>query len=261
MTTFRRHPTLLIALFSLALGLAGGCGDDGKDGKDDGRGSPEQTGSECETTDDCFPDVEHTELSGEVQCLDRVRFGYCTHTCETDDDCCAVEGECETDLRQVCSPFENSTVKRCFLSCEPEDLRRSDGGTEPIDEMEFCQNEASTDFICRSSGGGAGNRKICVPGDCGVGASCADDTECAADLACNLDFEGGYCGARECTTDAMCPPDSVCVDEDGTGYCFRTCTTESDCSFCRGQELAAGCTDEVTFVEASGVRVCRPNRK
>ena len=71
---------------------------------------------------DCYPHVDHAELAGAVECLDCVRAGYCTHLCETDDDCCAVEGECETDLKQVCAPFESTGRRMCLLSCEGADL-------------------------------------------------------------------------------------------------------------------------------------------
>ena len=58
--------------------------------------------------------------------------------------------------------------------------------------------------------------------------------------------------------DADCPGESVCVEADGNTYCLRTCEVEADCSFCRDPDDAATCTDEVTFVEATGVRVCLP---
>jgi hypothetical protein len=99
------------SIILMAFGFAGACSDDDEGGGGGGPGpteSPEQAGKPCETVDDCFPGVDHALLAGEVQCLDRVRDGYCTHLCETDEDCCAVEGECDTNLRQVCSPFEST---------------------------------------------------------------------------------------------------------------------------------------------------------
>src|SRR5688500_3504895 len=98
----------------------------------DGRDNVENVGSQCEVPDNCFPDVEdRTALKGEIQCLDRVPGGYCTHLCESDDDCCAVEGECLSDFPQVCSPFESTGMKMCFLSCE-----------DVADEPNFCQDYA-----------------------------------------------------------------------------------------------------------------------
>src|SRR5690606_8122464 len=117
---------------AVAVGLAAvaGCGDDtsaggggsGSSNTGAGAGSPEQTGQECEVADDCYPLVTDGELAGDAMCLDRVRGGYCTHQCEADADCCAAEGECETDLAQVCSPFESTGQKMCFLACEKENL-------------------------------------------------------------------------------------------------------------------------------------------
>jgi hypothetical protein len=133
--------------------------------------SPEQTGQSCEVAADCFPDVDHSLLSGPVECLDRVEDGYCTHQCDTDEDCCAAEGECDTDLKQVCAPFESTGLRLCFLSCEGEDLRPgvdagtlADGAPLEVDANEFCQREAHPAFVCRSTGGGQANRKVCVPG-------------------------------------------------------------------------------------------------
>src|SRR5690606_7981813 len=114
-------------------------------------------------------------LEGEVLCLDRVPNGYCTHLCETDENCCAVPGECLTNVRQVCSPFESTGQKMCFLSCEEEAIRRAiaehadagyyDGGL--IDgstlEDEYCRSYASIHAVCRSTGGGRENRKVCIP--------------------------------------------------------------------------------------------------
>jgi len=128
------------------------CGDD----------DAENTGEACTVPDDCYEDVleeDRDMIAGEIECLTRVEGGYCTHLCETDDDCCAVLGECldEEDHPQVCAPFENeSAIKRCFLSCEPEHIG-------DLEENDFCHEFAHEEFGCRSSGGGSENRKVCVP--------------------------------------------------------------------------------------------------
>jgi hypothetical protein len=125
------------------------CGDDDQD-----------TGEACSVPDDCYEDVTDENrdmIAGEIECLQNVEGGYCTHQCETDDDCCTVDGECDRDHRVICSPFENeSGIKRCFLACEAEDIG-------DLEETEFCQEFADEDFGCRSSGGGVENRKVCVP--------------------------------------------------------------------------------------------------
>lgn len=221
------------------------------------RQSPEETGSVCAQNDECFSKLE--DLQGEPLCLDKVRGGYCTHTCESDADCCAAEGECKTDIAQVCSPFESAATKQCFLSCEQADISAS--GSEAVDDNTYCQEEASPDFICRSSGGGKQNRKICVPGDCGHGATCNQDTPCAGELDCLDEFAGGYCGKRDCKLNLDCPQDSLCVLDGDTGFCFKSCELDSECSFCRGSQFAATCSDNVEFAEeGTQASVCVPER-
>ncbi len=75
----------------------------------------EQAGQPCTSPDECYPGVDRDALMGEVECLDKVPDGYCTHLCTSDDQCCAVEGECTTGHPQVCAPFENQPDMRCFL--------------------------------------------------------------------------------------------------------------------------------------------------
>jgi len=110
----------------------------------------------CAVPEDCYPEVDPAAIQGEIDCITRVDDGYCTHTCTSDTDCCAVEGECQTGIPQVCSPFESLPDMRCFLSCEPDVIG-------DWDETEYCANYAHPAFLCRSSGGGSSNRKICVP--------------------------------------------------------------------------------------------------
>lgn len=142
----RTLPALALLVLPLAA-TAAACGGDG-----------ENAGQACDEPADCYPDIDHADLSGDVVCLDRVPDGYCTHLCGDDQDCCAVEGECETGIPQVCAPFENTTITRCFLSCEADVI-----GEE--EENAYCQDHAHPDFICRSTGGGAENRKVCVPNE------------------------------------------------------------------------------------------------
>jgi hypothetical protein len=119
----------------------------------------EQTGQSCTSPAQCFPDTHDAALQGGAAvCLDRVTGGYCTHICATDADCCAVPGECRTGYPQVCSPFESTNMKYCFLSCE---VVPDDAGVTDTDA--FCGAYAHQGFGCRSSGGGSQNRKVCVP--------------------------------------------------------------------------------------------------
>jgi hypothetical protein len=247
----RFHGLTATLLWSIAVSLVG-CGDDDtEEARSASSGSPEETASSCESAAECF---EGLEVEGEALCLDRVRGGHCTHTCTTDQDCCAVEGECDTGLEQVCSPFESTGESMCFLSCEGEDV----GASDYEDEAAYCQHLVGPDFICRSSGGGAANRKICVPGDCGLGASCAVDGDCSGELECVTELTDGYCGVRDCEGPDDCPGDAACVRQGGISFCAKPCASQSDCSFCRyGDEYA--CSDDVTFVgEGSGAH-CLPD--
>jgi hypothetical protein len=239
--------------FALAVGalsLAGGCGDDDDEEKKDPGGSPEQTGKSCATKDDCYPDVSHADLKGQVVCDLLIRDGYCTHTCGSDADCCAIDKECETDINQVCANFE-SKGQKCYLSCESADI----GG---MNEQEYCQRKVSPDFICRASGGGD-PRKICVPAACGVGAACAAAADCTGGLECVTDLKGGYCGKKGCSTNADCPADSACVTHGGANYCFFKCTDDAVCRSCRAPDDWASCRDDVTYADGTTTgKVCVP---
>jgi hypothetical protein len=157
----------------------------------------ELTGQSCKAPSDCYPGVDAQAVQGQVTCLDRVTNGYCTHTCTKDSDCCATAGECRTGLKQVCAPFESTGAKYCFLSCEQGDIgvaveAGADAGATPDD---YCKRQASTDFSCRSTGGGAENRKVCLPnaatdGGGGDGAIDAADTG-TVDAADAADADGG----------------------------------------------------------------------
>ena len=97
-----------------------------------------------------------------MTCLTQLQGGYCTHTCSTDADCCAVPGECPSNFKEVCASFESSGQMYCFLSCSTTDIANDpDAGT--TDATTFCQRWANATFTCRSTGGGSNNRKFCGP--------------------------------------------------------------------------------------------------
>ena len=144
-----------VIVLGCMLSLVGlvGCGDDPpKSGIDE-----EQVGTPCETADQCYPEVDSENLLGSPVCLDRVDGGYCTHECTADADCCALENECRTDLRQVCGPLESAPSMYCLVACEAEDFGDTD------EEETFCETYVHPEFHCRSTGGGAENRKVCLP--------------------------------------------------------------------------------------------------
>lgn len=144
--------------------------------------SPDNTGAACAVAADCYATIDAAALhGGEAICIDKVEDGYCTHKCQTDEDCCAVPGECVSGLKQVCASFENSADKYCFLSCGDDDIRNAaDGGFTDAGVVDgggfagddYCHTNASLEMGCRSTGGGADNRKACLPtggGDGGAG--------------------------------------------------------------------------------------------
>lgn len=118
--------------------------------------SGSSTGKSCSSADDCYDIAERDRIAGTIECLDRTADGYCTHTCSADDECCRNEGECAENTREVCAPFENSTVQRCFVSCEDSDVDEEEADA-------YCADRAGAAFVCRSTGGGAAHRKVCFP--------------------------------------------------------------------------------------------------
>jgi hypothetical protein len=92
----------------------------------------------CEQAEDC---VDLVPQDAEGVCLDKSGEGFCTWSCEADEDCEAPDGR-----SRVCASFESSEGMHCFPSCE-------DTGEAACPEG----------FSCRSTGGGDDNRKVCFP--------------------------------------------------------------------------------------------------
>ena len=144
-----------VVLASLALSWIACSGSHG------GVGSPVQTGQSCTQTSQCYPGLDAGALQG-VTCLTQLQGGYCTHTCQTDADCCAVAGECTAGFAEVCASFESSGQMYCFLSCDSSAIAAApDAGT--TDPTTYCQTWANASFTCRSTGGGSANQKFCGP--------------------------------------------------------------------------------------------------
>jgi hypothetical protein len=137
---------------AVAVVLGGGCSSNGNSG-----GAATQTGSACTTAATCYAPLDAAALHGQVTCLTQVTNGYCTHTCQTDADCCAVPGECAGGIQQVCAPFESTPQTYCFVSCDASAIPGDAGTTDP---NTFCQR-FNASFTCRSTGGGSANRKFC----------------------------------------------------------------------------------------------------
>lgn len=119
------------------------------------------TGDACTSSAQCYPDVDAGALAGQVTCLTQLQNGYCTHTCQSDADCCQVAGECPFALPEVCAPFESSGQQYCFLGCDATQIASVDAGT--TDPTTYCQRWANATFTCRSTGGGSANQKFCGP--------------------------------------------------------------------------------------------------
>jgi len=140
--------------FGFAFVLVSACGSSS------GNGAPAtNTGEACQKASDCYAGLDAGSLQGAPLCLTAVTNGYCTHACTTDSNCCAIAGECPLAFPEVCAPFESTGGMDCFLSCESAAVMQA-GFT---DSTAFCQRYANATFICRSTGGGSNNRKVCVP--------------------------------------------------------------------------------------------------
>ena len=122
----------------------------------------ENAGSACAVPADCYKNLDGGMVQGTVECITKVPNGYCTHSCTADTDCCAVPGECKTNIKQVCSPLENQPGTKCFLSCE-DAVVKAYNDPAALDPNVYCQKYAHPSFGCRSTGGGAANRKVCLP--------------------------------------------------------------------------------------------------
>jgi len=156
-STSVHHASAIVALTALGIALMPACS-----GGNSASGPIEQTGQSCAAASQCYAALDAGALRGDVTCLTQLQNGYCTHTCESDSDCCAVPGECLTGFKQVCASFESSGKNYCFLSCESSDIAAApDGGT--TDPSVYCQTWAGATFTCRSTGGGSKNRKFCGP--------------------------------------------------------------------------------------------------
>lgn len=90
----------------------------------------------------------------------------------------------------------------------------------------------------------------------GVGAECASDDDCLREgdgginLSCLPQFKGGYCGLENCDGNEDCPERSACVaHDDGSHYCFRSCTDKPECNLNRTPDNEANCSSSVEYVD------------
>ena len=101
----------------------------------------------CESSEDCEGLVPEDV---EEQCIGNLDdgSGFCTWSCVDDLDC---SEEFDDDFDYLCASFESESGKFCFPGC------REDDPEIPDDEV------CPAGYECRSTGGGAQNRRICFP--------------------------------------------------------------------------------------------------
>jgi hypothetical protein len=120
-----------LGILLLAAALLGACGDDGTEADRLG------VGAQCESTDQCDPDIE-------LVCLPQFKGGYCgLQNCEGDADC---------PEASACILHEDGETY-CFRLCadKPDCNRNRD-----LENEANCSSSA--DFV-----DGANGRKACVP--------------------------------------------------------------------------------------------------
>ncbi len=94
----------------------------------------------CDEPDDCTDIPE----SATAACIDKAGDGFCTWKCLEDADCTWDDEDDASDER-VCASFESTDDLYCFPRCDDDESACPDG------------------MVCRSTGGGDENRKICFP--------------------------------------------------------------------------------------------------
>ncbi len=85
-----------------------------------------------------------------------------------------------------------------------------------------------------------------------LGARCDLSSECDQKCETGGNWPGGFC-TTICDTDASCPSDALCIEEDG-GVCAFSCVADANCEF-----LGAGYTCQAFDRHGGGnkVMVCR----
>lgn len=159
----RNLRSIAAATSASLLVVAVACSGSSTSGSNPGGGTQSTTGQSCSAASQCYPLVDAAAVHGTVTCLTQgISTGYCTHTCTSDGDCCAVPGECLSGFAEVCAPFESTGQNYCFLSCAASAIGAApDAGT--TDPNTYCQRYANASFTCRSTGGGRNNQQFCGP--------------------------------------------------------------------------------------------------
>ncbi len=106
--------------------------------------------------------------------------------------------------------------------------------------------------------GGKNANDQLIGGECLSAEDCDDGDDDTPPLDCLAEFKGGTCGRRDCAADEDCPKGSICVDLEGTTYCFLVCTQKSQCNENRTLENEANCSSNVDPVGGGTDKVCVP---
>jgi hypothetical protein len=97
-----------------------------------------------------------------------------------------------------------------------------------------------------------------IGGQCATAEDCDDGDDETPPLECILDFKGGYCGREGCAHDVDCPEGSICVDYEGSTYCFLVCLYKTECNTNRSYENESNCSSNVDPVDGGTDKVCVP---
>lgn len=114
---------------------------------------------------------------------------------------------------------------------------------------------------CSDDKSGTEADRVGIAGECSASEDCAQDVD---SLQCLTGFKGGYCGLAGCTENANCPIGSVCVLENGSSFCFRTCADKNECNPNRSAANEANCSGSFDLMKADDqmpvglAKVCIP---
>ena len=122
-------------------------------------------------------------------------------------------------------------------------------------------------IFCLNASAGCGDDDGTAADRIGIAAECSSNDDCpevrrgdeTLQLACILEFRGGYCGIADCQQNDDCPDGSACVShDDGNSYCFRICSDKLECNRNRTPENEANCSSNITFAESTQGKACVP---
>lgn len=159
-----------------------------------------------------------------------------------------------SDIDQSLANLDTATAASDTMTIEKE----SENGALEIDTLELLF-DCPPDNVSPSHGLGAkcADASQCDPGQVcdtsNAGGKCAPDpsnklgTPCTTTIDCGSDpraacqtaagdnYAGGYCFMEPCNDVQICPPGGTCVSLGGeTPGCFKACTTDSDCRASEG---------------------------